>query len=342
VKSRVVVSRGRGGPEVLEVIERELPAPGPGQVRVAVEAAGVAFGDVMRRRGVLAPRRAFTPGYDVVGVVDQAGAGVDAIPGRRVAVLMPKPGSGGYAEHVVVPADRLVAVPDGVDADVAVALGLNYVTAYQLIHRFVGLRPGQRILVHGAAGGVGSALLDVGRAAGLEMFGTASSGKHDLVRRFGATPIDYRSEDFVARMAELAGGGVDAVFDGIGGGHLRRSFRVLGRRGTLVSFGVSGARGLGGLLAEAGVFVALKLRPDRKRVRLYLITVSRGASWRHCRDDWGALLALYQQGRLEPVIGARVPLGEVRRAHQLIDDAAVAGKIVLTCAPSAAHQAVAS
>jgi NADPH:quinone reductase-like Zn-dependent oxidoreductase len=298
-----------------------------------VAAAGVAFGDVMRRRGVLAPRRPFTPGYDVAGAIDAVGPGVDAgLSGKRVAVFMPKPGIGGYAEHVCVPAERLVEVPEAIDPVDAVCLGLNYITAYQLLDRIVPLRAGQRALIHGAAGGVGSALCELGAARGLELYGTASAGKHDLLRARGATPIDYRSEDFVARIRELTGDGVDAVFDAIGGAHLRRSHQVLRKGGTLVSFGVSGdvGRGLRGVLGGMLVFAGLKLRIDGKRVRLYLITATPGTGWRRCRDDWAALLAMKLRGEVAPVVGARVPLAEARRAHELMDAAAVAGKIVLT------------
>jgi NADPH:quinone reductase-like Zn-dependent oxidoreductase len=247
-------------------------------------------------------------------------------------VLMPTPGVGGYAEHVCVPAARLVLVPDGVDTVEALALGLNYVTAYQLLERIVPLAPGARVLVHGAAGGVGTALLDLARRRGLVVYGTASAGKHELVRSYGATPIDYRSEDFVARVRELTGGaGVDAVFDPIGGAHLRRSNETLRPGGTLVSFGASGdlERGLVGVLGGVASYLRLKLRADGRRRRMYLITLTRGTSWRHCRDDWTALLSLRARDEVHPLVGARVPFAEARRAHQLIDAAAVSGKIVL-------------
>jgi NADPH:quinone reductase-like Zn-dependent oxidoreductase len=335
VSSRKVLVTGKGGPEVLQVVDAATPEPRRGQVRIAVEAAGVAFGDVIRRRGLMAPiGRAFTPGYDVAGVVDAVGAGVDgALVGRRVAVLMPSVGTGGYATHVCVPADRLVGVPDGIDAAEAVALGLNYITAYQLLDRIVPLREGQRMLVHGAAGGVGTALLELGRMKKLTMFGTASAGKHALLRQYGAEPIDYRREDFVARIAELTGDGVDAVFDAIGGAHLRRSHATLRRGGTLVAFGVSGDldRGLAGVIGSLAVYAGLKLRADGRKLRLYGITATPGTGWRRCRDDWSELLQMRSRGLLAPVIGAKVPLAEVRRAHEMIDGAAVSGKIVLTC-----------
>lgn len=329
--SRVVVTRARGGPEVLEVVDRPPPEPGSGEVRIAVQAAGVAYGDVMRRRGLLRTRGELTPGYDIAGAVDAAGAGVQpGLIGRRFACLMPRPGSGGYAEHVCVPADRLVPIPDATPADVAVALGLNYITAYQMIHRIAELKPGQKILVHGAGGGVGTALLDLGRAAGLEMYGTASAGKHALVRERGATPIDYRSEDFVDRIAALTGDGVDAVFDGIGGAHLRRSHQAVRPGGVLVWYGTTAAAGARDLARHMAVVAALKVRPRGRRLRMYMITVSRGADWRHCRDDWATILAMHRAGDLpDPVIGARVPLAEACRAHELMEAAAVPGKIVL-------------
>ncbi len=331
--SKLVVVNGRGGPEVLRVVDRPTPVPRPGQVRIAVEAAGVAYGDVVRRKGVLVAGSGFTPGYDVCGVVDAVGDGDDpGLVGARVAVLMPKVGTGGYAEHVCVPAERLVRVPDGVDPAIAVCLGLNYITAYQLIHRIVALEPGQRVLIHGAAGGVGSALVDLGRLHALQLYGTASAGKHALLRERGCTPIDYREEDFVAHIAELTGDGVDACFDAIGGDHLKRSYQTLRPSGTLVAFGISGDIDAGwrGLLSGAGTMVRLKLRPDRRHLKLYGITVTPGSGWRHCRDDWAHLLDLHVRGALAPVVGARVPLAEVRRAHELIDRAAVSGKIVLT------------
>jgi NADPH:quinone reductase-like Zn-dependent oxidoreductase len=334
--SRRVVIAHPGGPDALELVREEAPSPGRGQVRIHVEAAGVAFGDVMRRRGVLAPRKKpFTPGYDVAGTIDELGPGVAGYRvGDRVAVMMPRVGIGGYAEHVCVAEKRLVRVPDGVSADDAVCLGLNYITAYQLLHRFVKVKEGQRILVHGAAGGVGTALLDLGKLAGLEMYGTASAPKHDLVRERGCTPIDYRSEDFVARIDELTGGrGVEVVYDGIGGRHLRSSYQTLARGGTLVSFGVSGdlERGLRGLARGMMTFAALKLRPfDGRAVRMYLISISRGAGWRPCRDDWSTLLGLRAEGKLSPIVGARVPIEEAPRAHDMLDRAAVVGKIVLT------------
>ncbi len=326
-----IVIRGAGGPEVLSFERCAVPQPRRKQVRIRVAAAGVAYGDVMRRRGLLAPRGAFTPGYDVAGTVDAVGSGVDpALVGKRVAALLPRTGIGGYASHVCVPARRLVTVPDEVEPAVAVALGLNYITARQML-RLARLQRGQRLLLHGASGGVGTAVLDLARALDLEVYGTASARKHETVRARGGIPIDYRSEDFVARLAELCPEGVDAVFDGIGGDNLMRSYRVLGPRGALVWFGLSGviAEGWRGMLGGAWRFLRLKLRLDRRRVCFYGITVSPGASHAQCVRDWQGLLEDYQAGGFEPLIGARLPLEQAAEAHALIDAGTLTGKIVL-------------
>lgn len=324
---------GRGGPEVLHVVEVRSPTPARGQVRVRVEAAGVAYGDVMRRRGVLSPPWRFTPGYDVVGVIDAVGAGVDPQRvGQRVAVLMPSTGFGGYAEQVCVSAARPVLVPDGVEPVNAVALGLNYLTARQTILGLAGLTAGQSLLIHGAAGGVGTAALDIGRLAGLTMYGTASARKHDIVRRRGGIPIDYRSTDFVSVLAEAAAGGVDAVLDPIGGAHLKRSLATLAPGGTLVMFGISGDidSGLWGLLRNVGLQLRLMLFSGGRRVRPYGISLSPGTGLAQCRADWAALLQQHRDGAINPLIGAVLPLSEVAEAHRMMDAASVTGKIVLT------------
>src|SRR5690606_1616200 len=226
-------------------------------------------------------------------------------PGARVAAMMPKPGFGGYADHVVIEAARLVAIPNGVTDDTAIALGLNYISARQLIHRIACLEPGQSALVHGAAGGVGTALLDLGKLHGLRLFGTASKGKHEHLRERGCEPIDYRTDDFVERIKTLTKEGVDAVFDSIGGNHRRRSYEALAPGGTLVSYGVSGDldKGAWAMIGGMVVYAQLKLRRDTKRVRTYNITLSSGASPSHCRSDWAFLLGLAAEGKLTPAIG---------------------------------------
>ncbi|MBP7683649.1 MAG: alcohol dehydrogenase catalytic domain-containing protein, partial [Deltaproteobacteria bacterium] len=158
---RIEIS-GRGSRRRMDFVQGPLLSPGAGEVRVRVRYAGVAYGDVMRRRGVLAPPFTFTPGYDVAGDVDAVGAGVTLLRGQRVAVLMPLTGFGGYAEHVIVPATACVPIPDAVHARDAIGLGLNAITALQTLTRVAAVSAGGSVLVHGAAGGVGCAVLDVG------------------------------------------------------------------------------------------------------------------------------------------------------------------------------------
>ena len=201
----VVVTR-HGGPEVLQAIEEPIPEPQAGEARVRVLAAGVSAYDLMSRSsGMLpgTPKPPFTIGEDFVGVVDKLGEGVNTVElGQRVAAFT-FGASGGYAESVCRPADELLSVPDGVDSAEAVCVVANYLTAHLAMHRTANVQRGERILVQGAAGGVGSALLELGRLAGLEMYGTASSYNHEHVAALGATPIDYRNEDVVKRNPQL-------------------------------------------------------------------------------------------------------------------------------------------
>src|SRR5262245_61588205 len=198
--SRIVVAH-YGGPDELRVVQEECPEPKRGEVRVRVLAAGVALPDVMMREGIHpeTPSLPFTPGWDLVGVVDRLGAGTAGVePGEMVAAL---PISGAYAEFVCLPQRELVPVPSGLDTAEAVSLVLNYVTAYQMLHRSARVRSGQRVLIHGATGGVGSALLQLGRVAGLEMYGTCSSRGASAVSDLGGIPIDYQHQDFVKEIS---------------------------------------------------------------------------------------------------------------------------------------------
>src|SRR5881296_4680768 len=183
------------------------------------------------------PPLPFTPGWDLVGVVDRLGDGISVFePGQVVAAL---PITGAYAEFVSLPQRELVLVPSGLDAAEAVSLILNYTTAYQMLHRSAKVRSGQRVLIHGAAGGVGSALLQLGRLAGLEMYGTCSSRGAAAVADLGGIPIDYQHQDFVKEIHRLTSEGVDVVFDGIGGTHIWRSRKALRPGGRVVAYGLT-------------------------------------------------------------------------------------------------------
>lgn len=335
MKYRHVMLQRTGGPEVLQLVEDDLPAVSTGQARVKILAADVSFSDVNLRRGRYpgAPRPPFTLGYAMVGVVDQLGPKVsEPSVGQTVAALT---FYGSYSQYIVLPARRLVPVPPGVDPAEAVALVFSYVAAYQMLHRVAHVMLGERILVHGAAGGVGTAFLELGHLAGLEMYGTASKPKHSLVVRLGATPIDYQSEDFVARITALTSGrGVDAAFDPMGSAHLRQSVKAVRKRGTLVAYGFYAAanRGSSIVLDVLSQYLELglwSLPPSRKRVAFYDIRplAEKHPEW--FREDLTTLLGLLVTGKLKPIIAERLPLENVVRAHQLVETAKVEGKIVL-------------
>lgn len=340
--TRIVVAR-YGGPDALRVAEEDRPDPKPGEVRMRVLAAGVSLPDVMMREGIHpeTPRVPFTPGWDLVGLVDRLGDGVSRIePGQRFAAL---PIHGAYAEFVCLPQQELVPVPDGLDAAEAVSLVLNYVTAYQMLHRSAKVRPGQRVLIHGAAGGVGTALLQLGRLAGVEMYGTCSARNAPDVVALGAVPIDYQKQDFVQEIHRLTSDGVDAVFDGIGGAHIWRSRQALRPGGRVVAYGLTGSL-QGGRLAsgesgrrnrfrEIRVFARYIagswLLPGRRRVVLYSIQWLKRLRPSVFREDLTVLFDRLKAQKIQPLIARRLPLVEARQAHELLGQGGITGKIIL-------------
>lgn len=338
MKYKRVVITHHGGPEVLQQVEEELPEPKAGQVRVKILATGAAFTDVLMREGLYpgVPPLPYAPGYDIVGIVNQLGSGVSHLELGQVVVALTI--VGGYAEYICLPADDLVVVPSGIDPFEACCLPLVYVTAYQMLHRIAQVKPGKRILIHGAAGGVGTAMLQLGKLLDLQMYGTASKPKHSVVSNWGGTPIDYKNEDFVQRIRELTGNGVDVVFDAIGGNHLLRSYKVLRSGGQLINYGVSSAirAKSGKLLAAASSFVLLtllKLLPDGHKAVFYNIASYKKRHPNGFREDLTELLNLLAQRKIKPLIAQRIPLAEAAYAHELLDQSAVSGKIILLCHP---------
>jgi NADPH:quinone reductase-like Zn-dependent oxidoreductase len=308
-----------------------------------VLAAGVSLPDAMMREGIHpeTPRLPFTPGWDLVGVVDRVGADVTRTePGQTVAAL---PIHGAYAEYVCLPEKRLVPVPSGLDPAEAVSLVLNYVTAYQMLHRSAKVERGQRALIHGASGGVGTALLQLGRLAGLEMYGTCSSRGAPTVSALGAVPIDYRELDFVEEIRRLTGDGVDVVFDGIGGTNIWRSRQALRRGGRVVAYGLTSSLRDGRLTAKRsgrrhrfreirvfGLYIAAGwLLPGRKRVVPYSIQWLERLRPAQFRQDLAVLFELLGRREIEPLISRRIPLARAREAHELLGQGGLPGKIVL-------------
>jgi NADPH:quinone reductase-like Zn-dependent oxidoreductase len=352
---RVVVDHF-GGPEVLRVVEEDDPEPGQGEVRVRVLAAGVSYTDAMLRAGTYlgVPKPPFTPGYELVGVVEKLGPGCSRLRvGDRIGALTVW---GADAERVCVPEANAVEVPDDLDPAEVLSLVFIHMTAYQLLHRTAHVKRGETVLVHGAAGRVGTALLELGAVAGLRMVGTCSARDRAAVERLGAVAIDYRTEDFLARVRELPGKGVDVVLDGLGGALSLRSFRALRPGGRLVVYGHSstishGRRSWRGWIEwyAATATVALwGLLSPRRRVSAYRIQKlrkghqvipvgsrrplpvgggPRDPEW--FREDFHALLELLRGGKIHPVVAERLPLTEARRAHELLDSSAAKGKLVL-------------
>jgi NADPH:quinone reductase-like Zn-dependent oxidoreductase len=332
---RVVITRF-GDPSVLAVVEEErLPEPGPGEVRVRMEATSASFTDTMIRKGIYHGIRAqppFSPGYDLVGTVDAVGPGViKPTVSDRVAALTV---TGAYAEYLCVAAADCVPVPVSVDAGAAVCMVLTYLTAYQMLHRIAHVLPGARALVHGAAGAVGTALLQLGALDGLELYGTASGTNLPLLGELGATAIDYRTENVVACIAALEPPGVDAVFDGIGHASLTRSFRCLRKGGMVVSYGsfaTSSGTGKAAPLAYAGL--ALRgLLPNGRSSAFYSVvpTMRKHPDW--YGEDLAKLFALLEGGHLRPIISRTMPLASASEAHRLLEGRGIPGKIVLVAA----------
>jgi NADPH2:quinone reductase len=330
---RIIVNRRRQ----LELVEEDLPSLRPGEVRLKMLAAGVSYPDLMMCQGIHpeARRLPFTPGWDVVGTVDVLGEGVESVPlGATVAAM---PIVGGYAEYLCLPATELVRLPQELDPAEAVCLILNYVTAYQMLHRSAQAKPGEQALIHSAAGGVGTALLQLARLYGIQAYGTASSGKLRTVESLGGLAIDYKRSDFLERIRSSPKGGVDIVFDGLGGWNLLRSWRALTTGGRLIAYGLlssfgGGKRDLKRLLSSAAGWAAaytLSLLTRRKRLLIYSIQMLKRRNPDWFRQDLTTLFDLLRRGEIKPIIARRLSLEEAALSHELLGKGDIVGKIVL-------------
>jgi len=279
----------------------------------------------------------FVPGYDLVGTVIATGPGVQPrLAGSRVAALIK---TGGWATHVLVDAADLVPVPEGISAAEAETVVVNGITAWQMLHRTARVRPGQTILVHGANGGVGSVLVQLARAEGLTVIGTACARHHQALRERGVLPVDYRTEDVGARVRDLAPGGVDAVFDHIGGRSVVDSWSLLASGGTLVSYGSASTRdGTGSkqwpvvkLLARVWLWNAL---PNRRHAYFFNIWAGRAMARNRFRSrlraDLTQVFAALHRGDITAQIAAQLPLDRIADALRLAESGTVAGKVILT------------
>lgn len=352
--------------EFPRVRTRELPAPGPEQALVRVEATGVSFAEQQMRRGKYydQPKFPFVPGYDLVGtIVGESGAagaagaagaggaggaagaggaggtagadGARLAPGQRVAALTKV---GGWADHVVLDRADLVPVPDGVSAEAAETVVVNGLTAWRMLHRAAKVKRGDTIVVLGASGGVGSVLVQLARHAGVEVIGTSGPQQLERVRALGATVIDHRSEDVPARVRVLAPEGVAAVFDHVGGAGIDASWRMLARGGTLVSYGTASTRDVPGnpalpvlkLIAKLQVWNAL---PNGRKATFFNLWAGhrfRRARFRaQLREDLTRVFGLLRDGVIEPQVAARYPLTEAAEALRFAEAGGFTGKVLL-------------
>ena len=325
---RATLLTGKGDPSMLVTQALPLVEPGPGQLRVRVLATGVGATDVTMRRGryPYAPKLPFVPGYESVGIVDAIGAGVTGFArGERVCALLVH---GGYAEYVVRDARDWVKVPDGLDTIEVTATILNYVTAYQAIHRAAKLPPGATALVTAAAGGCGQAFVQLLVAHGVRVIAAASARSHALLRALGAEPIEGRGGAIDRATRAIVPGGVDAAFDGVGGATLRECMRATRRGGTIVWYGFMGANSLGAVARNAfDTFVGARL--SGKRGRFYGITALYRKDPRPFHDDLPRVFALLAARKIAPRIALRLPLDAARAANERIEQGGVDGKIVL-------------
>jgi len=329
--NRVVQVRRFGGPDQLEVVGAPVPTAGRGEVRIRVLASGVEYTDTLIRQHLYPQtslrRPPFVMGYDVIGEIDQIGDGVSGFQlGERVADMTVL---GSNAAYRTLRADHLTRVPPGVDAAEAAALILSWTTAYQLLHRAACVQRGQRVLVQGAAGAVGQALLVLGRMAGLELWGTARGEHSALIRGLGGTPVDYQREDFT----RVLPGGFDVVLDGIAEDGYRRSFAALKRGGLLCAYGytagVQAQRRMIPMMMWVARLYLWRWLPRGKRARFYSINAMRARHPAWFKEDLECLFGMLATNTIRPRVAERISFDEVADAHRRLEGGGLEGKLVL-------------
>jgi NADPH:quinone reductase-like Zn-dependent oxidoreductase len=341
---RAVVLTGHGGPEMLQVQERPDPAVGPGEVRISVKAAGINFADTMARVGLYpeAPKPPSVLGYEVAGEVESLGGGVDSVEvGDRVVA-----GTrfGGQAELATVPADQVLPLEERLSFEQGAAIPVNYATAWAALVTMGGLEKTDRVLIHAAAGGVGTAAIQLAKARGAEIFGTASPGKHEAIKALGVQhAIDYHAQDFEAEVQRLTDGeGVDVIIDATGPTNFRKDYRLLRAGGCLVMYGLSEAStGTGRSIRKAASAMArgpFATMPWWKS--LNVMNENKGVfglnmlAWSDAEPGLARIIepmqAEIEASGLEPVVAEAFPFDRAGDAHQFIADRKNIGKVVLT------------
>jgi NADPH:quinone reductase-like Zn-dependent oxidoreductase len=340
---KALVQTGNGGPEVLQVQEQPDPPVGPGEVRIAVKAAGINFADTMARLGLYpdAPKPPCVMGYEVAGEVESIGEGVsDFAVGDRV---MAGTRFGGQAELVTVPADQVLPLPERLSFEQGAAFPVNYGTAYAALIIMGSLREGDRVLIHAVGGGVGIAATQIARNVGAEIFGTASPSKHEAIHAQGVThAIDYRSQDFESEAMRITGGeGVDLIIDALGPTSFRKDYRLLRSGGRLVMYGLSEVTNEGGRDIPAALksLAKMPLATIPWWKSLALMNENKGVFGLNMLKWWERegsldrvtepLMADLEAGRLEPVVAEAFPFERAGEAHEFIAQRRNVGKVVL-------------
>jgi NADPH:quinone reductase-like Zn-dependent oxidoreductase len=321
---RSVVATQRGGPEMLQIVEHELRPPSGGEARIRMLATPVCQDDVAVRVGnrPFLPKLPFTPGYAFIGVVEAVGENVANVTvGNRVAALTQY---GSHAEVIYWKAEELVHMPVSLDPAEAVTLILNYLVAYQVLHRVVKAKPGDRALLIGASGGVGTAFLQLGRLADLRIYGLASPGKHAILEQYGAVPIDYHTQDFVRVIQQAESSGLHFVFNGMGEEYFERGMAVLKRGGVLVHYG--GPQSFSRFLLLVLKLIGYNLLPNGKKIIGY---GTHREDIHKFKQDWAVLFKLLEEGKVKPLIAQRFPLTEAVKANELMESGQVTGNVVL-------------
>ncbi len=340
---KAVVLTGTGGPEVMQVREMPDPPVGPGEVRIAVKAAGINFADTMARVGLYpdSPKPPCVLGYEVAGEVESVGEGVSAHKAGDRVVAGTR--FGGQAELVTVPEAQALPLPEKLSFEQGAAFPVNYGTAYAALVVMGGLKPGERVLIHAAAGGVGISATQIARNIGAEIFGTASPAKHDAIRAQGVQhAIDYRAHDFEAEAMRITGGeGVDVVMDALGPTSFRKDYRLLRPGGRLVMYGLSEVTNERGrdLPATLKSLVKMPFATMPWWKSLPVMNENKGVfglNMLHWWDREGSLDRLTEPlmedlaaGRLEPIVSKAFPFERAGEAHEFIAERRNVGKVVL-------------
>ena len=320
----IIISK-KGGPEVLKVVEKELVAPVNDEVLIKIQACVVGGTDIIMRHYNFpgTPKIPFVPGYEIVGIVHETGPLSTFKIGDRVGALTTY---GGYSEYITLKPEHLVRVPKSVDAAEAAVIILNYTTAYQMLTRVAKVKAGDKVLITGASGGVGSALLDLGKMYNLELYGTASYQKHEFLAHFDATIIDHRTRNFETILKDIYPQGIDYVFDGVGGAYIKKTIQVLRPGGLLVEYGYS-LKSFSYFMKSlfnmfSGIFKGIKAKS-------YGISVNYKMNKQPVLEDMAELFKLLEVGKIKPLIYKRMSLIEAGEANRLLENGKVTGNIVL-------------